>query len=121
MMIELIPNLKAETMNIALRNLFCRINYVRGIVLDRGSENSMFRELVGMLRAPAYFCDAGSPWQKGLVEQSIGQIRYYFKRNTKYSSLKKKDVYKVAAFYNQLYRDSLNGENASSVYARSRA
>ena len=32
---------------------------VRAFGLDRGSENSMFRELVGMLRAPAYFCDAG--------------------------------------------------------------
>ena len=31
---------------------------VRALGLDRSSENSMFRELVGMLRAPAYFCDA---------------------------------------------------------------
>ena len=26
-MMELIPNLKAETMNIALRNLFCKVGY----------------------------------------------------------------------------------------------
>ena len=118
MLLQLVKDLKAETVTRAMQYLFARVDNVQGIIFDRGKENSMFREIMQMLRSSVYFCDAGSPWQKGLVEQSIGQLRSYLPRKTLYSSLSNKDVYKIQARFNLLYRSSLAGKNARQVYAQ---
>ena len=55
---RLIPNLKAETVTKNLQFLFCRIDIILGIIMDRGTENSFYKNIVQMLRSSVYFCAA---------------------------------------------------------------
>ena len=76
-----IPNLQAETMDYAMRFLFSRVEKISAIICDRGSENVRFRSWQRFLNTRVYACKPGSPWQKGLLERSIRQLRCTFKRD----------------------------------------
>ncbi len=76
-MAHLLYDLKAETIQLAYRYLFSRIDEITAVICDRGSENSGFRNIQRMLHTVVYFCDAGKPYQKGLVEQTNGLLRRY--------------------------------------------
>jgi transposase, IS30 family len=39
-------------------------------------------EITAALRAPVYFCDSHSPWQRGSNENANGLLRQYFPRGT---------------------------------------
>ena len=69
-----------------------------------------------MLNTVFYFCDAGKPYQKGLVEQTNGVLRKYLPLNTDARTLTQKDVCKYAAKLNNMHRVSLNGRTAREVY-----
>ncbi len=116
-MAKLVYDLKAETIQKACRFLFSRVEDIKAMICDRGSENSGFRDMQRILHTVFYFCDAGKPYQKGLVEQTNGILRKYLPRNTDARSLTQKDVYKYAARLNSMHRVSLNGRTASEVYA----
>lgn len=68
-----IPNLRPATMAHAVLQVVVDLK-VDTLTLDRGIENK-HHEKFGM---PTYFCDPHSPWQKPLVEQSIGLLRRWF-------------------------------------------
>ena len=111
-----IPALKAEIMDKAMRFLFARVPQISAIICDRGSENVSFKNWQRFLNTRVYACDPGSPWQKGLVESTIRQLRCTFGRNTKYENITNKDVYKEAARLNNMRRSSLNGMTSNEVY-----
>ena len=111
-----IPNLRAETMDQAMRFLFSRVPKMLAIICDRGSENVHFRNWQKFLNARVYACDPGSPWQKGLVEGSIRQLRCTFKRDRLYSTISNKEIYTEAARLNNMHRFSLNGKNSKQIY-----
>lgn len=115
-MAALIPNLKAKTMDHAMRFLFSRVPKISAIICDRGSENSSFKNWQRFLNTRVYACDPGSPWHKGLVEGSVKQLRYTFKRDTIYSSISDKELYKEVARLNNMHRLSLNGKNSNQIY-----
>ena len=98
-----IPNLKAETMDYA-------------IICDRGSENVRFRNWQRFLNTRVYACKPGSPWQKGLVEGSIRQLRCTLKRDMPYSQLSNKMLYTEIARLNHMHRASLNGKSSHELY-----
>ena len=54
-----IPNLRAETMDQAMRFLFSRVPKILAIICDRGSENVHFRNWQRFLHARVYAC---APW-----------------------------------------------------------
>ena len=111
-----IPNLKAETMNHAMRFLFSRVVKVAAVICGRGSENIHFTNWQRFLHARVYACAPGSPWQKGLVESSIRQLRCTFKRDRLYSTISNKEIYTEAARLNNMHRFSLNGKNSNQIY-----
>ena len=64
-------HLTAESCLESLKFLFSRVENIKAIICDRGSENTQFKELQRILNIRVYACDPGSPWQKGLVEGTI--------------------------------------------------
>lgn len=49
---------------------------------DNGSEFQRDADLQFRIGIPVYFCDPGSPWQRGTVENTNGLIRQYFPKHT---------------------------------------
>lgn len=89
---------------------------LKNIVLDRGIENR-YHEKFGM---PAYFCDAQSPYQKPLVEGSIGLMRRWFwKKGTNLAEVSNQEIKKGIEILNNKYRKSLHYRSALEVARKS--
>lgn len=54
---------------------------VKSITLDQGVEFLKYHWLETFLEAAVYFCDPGSPHQKGAIENRNGVLRTVFPRN----------------------------------------
>ncbi|APE75587.1 plectrovirus-related protein [Spiroplasma citri] len=52
------------------------IGKIKGIITDRGKEFSEWREMEIFAETQVYFCDAGSPQQKPLIEYMNSELRY---------------------------------------------
>jgi IS30 family transposase len=51
---------------------------MRSITWDQGTEMARHRATADKLRAPVYFCDSRSPWQRGSNDNTNGLLRDYF-------------------------------------------
>lgn len=51
---------------------------IRSITWDQGTEMARHLATTDELGAPVYFCDSGSPWQRGTNENTNGLLRDYF-------------------------------------------
>ncbi len=51
---------------------------MRSITWDQGTEMARHLATADKLRAPIYFCDSRSPWQRGTNENTNGLLRDYF-------------------------------------------
>lgn len=104
-------NLKPSSMKTA-------VNTIRDIVsfdtltLDNGIEN---KDHEGF-NTFTYFADPHSPWQKGLVEQSIGLLRRWFvPKGTDLSKVSEENLKGYVSILNNKYRKSLGYKNALEV------
>jgi transposase, IS30 family len=52
------------------------------ITFDNGSEFANHTDLKDRFGLKTYFCDPGSPWQKGSVENSISRLHRYINKNS---------------------------------------
>ena len=68
------------------------------------SEHVSFRVATDM---DVYFCDAGSPWQRGSNENTNGLLRQYFPKGTSLSTHTAEYLREVAAELNERPRKSL--------------
>lgn len=93
----IIPDLKAATVLAALRALLMRWppNYVKSLTFDNGSEfcttemmklETFFKELT------IYYTDPYAAWQKGAVENSNGELRWYYPKGTDFSTISQKEM-----------------------------
>jgi IS30 family transposase len=55
---------------------------LRSITWDQGTETARHLAITASLGAPACFCDAHSPWQRGSNENMNGLLRDYFPKGT---------------------------------------
>ena len=105
------PSMKPGEMVRAMR-AFQKQMVVKNVVLDRGIENR-YHERFGM---PAYFCDAQSPYQKPLVEGSIGLMRRWFwKKGTNLANVSNREIKNGIEMLNNKYRKSLGYRSALEV------
>jgi len=69
------------------------------------SDHAAFR---GATQMDVYFCDPGSPWQRGSNENTNGLLRQYFPKGTDLSQHSPEDLQRVAAELNERPRKSLD-------------
>lgn len=103
-----IPNRKPVTMAGAMQEMQEELK-IDTLTLDNGIENKD-HQIFGV---PAFFCDPHAPWQKPLVEQSIGLLRRWFlPKGTNLRRVPEELLQKYLATLNHKYRKSLGYRNA---------
>lgn len=106
-----IPNMKPASMKRAMRS-FEREAVMKTTTMDRGIENTKHEEW----GVDAYCCDPSSPWQKPLVEGTIGLLRRWFwPKGTDLSKVSDYMFKKNIGIINNKYRKSLHYRSALEV------
>ena len=79
----------------------------RSITWDRGSEMAGWQDISLQLRAPVYFCDPHSPWQRGTNENTNRLLRHWFEKGGDLAGYTKADLNTVADKLNTRPRPTL--------------
>ena len=85
---------------------------LKSMTFDRGTEFANHHEL----SANTYFCDPGSPWQKGAVENMNGRIRTLLPKHTRPHFLKQKDLDQIADLLNNTPRQILGFKTPKELF-----
>ena len=85
---------------------------LKSMTFDRGTEFANHHELP----ANTYFCDPGSPWQKGAVENTNGRIRSLLPKHTRPHFLKQKDLDQIADLLNNTPRQILGFKTPKELF-----
>ncbi len=87
------PSKKADSTSINMISELTKIKeHVDSITLDQGSEFAKYQWLHDCLDTRIYFCNPGSPYQKGSIENGNGVIRAELPRNCDTKQLMQKNI-----------------------------
>lgn len=107
---------------VVIRNIFNRLaefpkNTCKSLTFDNGGEFSKHLLLKKFMNIKTFFCDPGSPWQKGLVEHTNAMIhRFINKKTSSLNSFSDKDINMVQNKLNNLPRKSLGFKTPAEVF-----
>ena len=92
------------------------------ILTDNGSEFSNpkqieYREKVPCLRTRVFYCDPGSPYQKGACEVNHELIRRILPKGTSFDDLTQEDVFLMMNHINSYKRKKLNNRNPYEAFS----
>ncbi|MEU3729422.1 IS30 family transposase [Streptomyces sp. NPDC033538] len=90
----------------------------RSLAWDQGSETHLHKEFSTATDMPAFFCDPGSPWQRGSNENSNGLLRQYFPKGTDLARYSREELDAVAAELNSRPRKTLGWETPAEHLAK---
>ncbi len=85
---------------------------------DQGSEMAGHKAFSIATDCPVYFCDPGSPWQRGSNENTNGLLRQYFPKRTDLSVYSEQDLEFVAMELNRGPRKTLDYDTPAERMAR---
>jgi len=103
-----IPSMETKHMTKSMKRLQ-KENPSDALLMDRGIENRGH----GEYGIPTYFCDSHAPWQKPLVEGSIGLARRWFwPKGTDLSKVTEEKLQEGFRILNSKYRKSLGYRSA---------
>ena len=80
----------------------------RSITWDRGPELAHYERVRLELKAPVYFCDPHSPWQRGSNENTNRLLRFWFQKGTDLSEWNAADLRRVQGTLNRRPRPTLD-------------
>jgi IS30 family transposase len=80
----------------------------RSITWDRGTELADYAQIQMALKAPVFFCDPHSPWQRGTNENTNRLLRFWLEKSTDLSSHTAEDLARIAATLNKRPRPTLD-------------
>ena len=106
-----IPSLAPREMTEAM-NGFEKEVVMASATMDNGIENKWHEQW----NVAAFFADPHSPWQKPLVEGSIGLVRrWYFKKGTDWAMVSEDALQEAFLMINNKYRKSLGYQSALEI------
>ncbi|MGG8408054.1 IS30 family transposase [Streptomyces sp. 12297] len=82
----------------------------RSLTWDQGNEMASHHVFSTAAEMPVYFCDPGSPWQRGSNENTNGLLRQYFPKGTDLAAHTSEQLDAVAAELNSRPRKTLGWE-----------
>jgi transposase, IS30 family len=80
----------------------------RSITWDRGVELAAYERIQLALRAPVFFCDPHSPWQRGTNENTNRLLRFWLEKGTDLSVHTAEDLRRIADTLNKRPRPTLD-------------
>jgi IS30 family transposase len=92
------------------------------ILTDNGSEFSNpraieYRDTFPLLRTHVFYCDAGSPYQKGAIEVNHELIRRVLPKGTSFNQLTQEDVSLMMNHINSYKRKKLNNRSPYETFS----
>jgi transposase, IS30 family len=90
----------------------------RSLTWDQGSEMHLHKDFSIATDMPVFFCDPGSPWQRGSNENTNGLLRQYFPKGTSLASYTREELDAVAAELNSRPRKTLGWETPAERLAK---
>lgn len=90
----------------------------RSLTWDQGSEMALHKQFSTATDMPVFFCDPGSPWQRGSNENTNGLLRQYFPKGTDLACYSHEELNAVAAELNSRPRKTLGWETPAERLAK---
>jgi IS30 family transposase len=91
---------------------------LRSITWDQGSEMARHLDITAATGVKVYFCDAGSPWQRGTNENTNGLLRQYFPKGTDLSRHSRTELALVERELNNRPRAVLHDRTPADVFTQ---
>ncbi|NYJ19789.1 IS30 family transposase [Leifsonia psychrotolerans] len=88
----------------------------RTLTWDQGVEMSEHRSFVRATDMAVYFCEAGSPWQRGTNENTNGLLRQYLPRKSDLRTFGLADLESIAAELNERPQKTLGWETPAERF-----
>jgi transposase, IS30 family len=105
-----------QVSDLTLRMLHSTGKRTYTITNDNGTE---FRDGPNM-KIPVYFCSPNKPQQRGTIENTIGLIRHYVKRDTDHETLNRQNTKQIENLLNHRPRKCLDYRTPHEVFFKER-
>jgi IS30 family transposase len=89
----------------------------RSLTWDNGKEMAEHRAFTLATDLQVYFCDPGSPWQRGTAENTIGLVRAYLPKGEDLSGYSARQLAEFAVMLNERPRKTLGWRSPARAYA----